>query len=352
MTDEIPPTTDGAQHAGTPAETAPDAAGRSADAVRPGDAPGEAAPAGDAPAGAVAPPGDTPSNEPSAPEEAAPPGRPSRRPAVLMLILLLGLAAASLLPSSGLVTLGEPAHGAGDAFHAAIEALPDRPLVLVDMDADLGTYPEIRYATRAALADLMARGARLAFVSLSPEGRAIALAEQDRLRQLGATPDRILDLGFRSGAEAGLVQLAGNGIGDANGPVADALRARAHGIGAFDLALIVGGGEIGPRSWIEQVAPRVPGLRLAAITPTFLLPEVQPYRDAGQLVALLGTVPDDTAYGDLVAANGGGGAAAFAERAPNGNAILVGMLVAIAVLALSSVGGVAAWLRGGGRGTP
>jgi hypothetical protein len=273
-----------------------------------------------------------------------------RRAAVPMLALLLGLAAAWLLPATDLIAFGEPAHEAGDELHAVIAGLPEGSLVLVDLDADLGTYPEIRYATRAALADLSAVGARLAFISFSPEGRAIAIAELARLRGLGMTSDRLLDLGFRSGAEAGLVQLAGNGIGDASGPVADALRAKGRGLAGFDLALVVGGGEIGPRSWVEQVEPRVPSLKAAAITPTFLLPEVQPYRDAGQLVALLGTLPDDTAYGALVAAGGTGGAATFTERALSGNAILLGMLVAICVLLASSAGSLAARIRGGRQG--
>lgn len=347
MTDAVPPMHGDPQAAGSsPQDTARHDAARQATAALPNDM---ATPSAGLPPNDASESAGTPPTDPAPPAGAAPPSRPSRGPALPLLVLLLGLAAASLLPATGLVALGEPTHGAADTLHATIEALPDPPLVLVDMDADLGTYAEIRYATRAALADLLAKGARLAFVSFSPEGRAIAVAEQDRLEGLGATPDRILDLGFRAGAEAGLVQLAGNGIGDVAGPVADSLRSRAHGLDAFDLALVVGGGEIGPRSWIEQVAPRVPGLKVAAITPTFLLPEVQPYRDAGQLVALLGTVPDDTAYGELVARLGSGGTAAFAERPPNGNATLVGMLVAIGVLALSSAGSFTAGLRRGGR---
>lgn len=346
MTDAVPPRPAGVQAASVPpSDSAPQAA-----AAPPSDS-GPQATSGP-PTGAAAADAGVPPNDAAPPPGGAEPARTSRGPALPLLILLLGLAAASLLPATGFVALGEPSHAAGDTLHATIEALPAHALVLVDMDADLGTYPEIRYATRAALADLLARGARLAFVSFSPEGRAIAVAEQDRLTRLGATPDRILDLGFRSGAEAGLVQLAGSGIGDVGGPVADAVRSRAHGLDAFDLALVVGGGELGPRSWVEQVGPRVPGLKVAAITPTFLLPEVQPYRDAGQLVALLGTVPDDTAYGELVAGIGTGGAAAFAERPPNGNAILVGMLVALGVLALSSARSVTVGLLRGGRAAP
>ena len=274
-------------------------------------------------------------------------GRPGA--ALLLVALPLALGAAWLLPTPGLIALGERGTPASDAFRATVAQLHEPPLVLVDLDADLGTYPEIRYATRAALADLLAVRASLAFVSFSPDGRAIALAELDRLRGLGADPARLLDLGFRSGAEAGLVQLAGSGIGDASGPIADEIRRRGHGLAGFDLVLVVGGAEIGPRSWIEQVAPRIPQLRVAAITPTFLLPEVKPYRDTRQLAALLGTLPDDIAYGRAVAAEDTGGAAAFTERPPSENAIGLGLLVALAVLAVSGAGSLAAWVRGPGR---
>jgi hypothetical protein len=271
--------------------------------------------------------------------------------------LVAGLAVAWLLPTMPFLALGGGTNTtAGSDLHVAIGALPDQPLVVVDMDPDLGTYPEIRFATRAALADLFAVGARVAMVSFSPEGRAIAIAEIARLRDDGAGPDRLVDLGFRSGGEAALVQLAGDRIesdvAGSSGPVLDALRARGGGLAGFDLALVVGGGEMSPRSWIEQVEPRVPGLAVAAVTPTFLLPEMQPYRDAGQLVALAGTLPQGVAYGAAVAAGGtASGPGRVPEPAPRDAAILLGMLIAIGVLlesAASSLFG-----RGGpaGRGS-
>jgi hypothetical protein len=260
--------------------------------------------------------------------------------------LLVFLGVAFFLPSIELAPANGPAGNAGAELQAAIAAVPQGAAVLVDLDADLGTYPEIRYAARAALAELLRRNLPIAVVSFSPEGRAIAVAEVERLRALGAGPDRLIDLGFRSGGEPALVQLAGNGIGpDVSGPLADTIRGRG-GLAAFGLAVVIGGGEIGPRGWVEQVQPRLPKLPIAAITPTFLLPEVQPYRGSGQLVALVGTLPGGIAYGDQVAAEGlGSGPGAFTERVPNGAAIVFGMLVAIGMLLASSAGTVVA----GGR---
>jgi hypothetical protein len=274
---------------------------------------------------------------------------PGVRVGIPALALVVLLAIASFIPGIDLTANASDAAAVRD-LEAVVTGLPSGAPVLVDIDGDLGTYPEIRYATRAALADLMRQGANLAIVSFSPEGRAIAVAEVARLRGLGAGPDRLLDLGFRSGGEAALVQLAGSGIGpNPTGPLADALRT--NGVGSFRLALVIGGADIGPRSWVEQVQPRVPDLPIAAITPSFLLPEVLPYRGSGQLTALVGTLPADLAYGKQVAVKGAAfGPGTFTDRSPNSGAIVFGMLVAIAVLLASSGGSLAGWARAAWRG--
>ena len=78
-----------------------------------------------------------------------------------------------------------------------------------------------------------------------------------RLQDGGVESSRLLDLGFRAGAEAGLIAAARSAIpASARGALADGLRSDGGGLAAFDLALVVGGTDIGPRSWVEQVAPR------------------------------------------------------------------------------------------------
>jgi hypothetical protein len=208
---------------------------------------------------------------------------------------------------------------------AALDALPDAALVLVAMDPDLGTYPEIRGTVRALLGDLLGRGARLAMVSFTPEGRAVAAAELERLTEAGADPERLLDLGFVAGAEAGLV-LSVTNLRPAADTTPAAFAGVTGGIAAFDMALVVGGADIGPRSWVEQVEPRVPELPIVAVVPTFLHPEVAPYLRTGQLAALLGTLRDDAAYLRAVAAPAG---VRDATSAPGSFPMLVGLLVAL-----------------------
>lgn len=232
-------------------------------------------------------------------------------PAALLLVLAL-----ALVPTTDLLRLaGSPA--AVDAMTEALDDLPPDALVLVGFDPDLGTYAEIRPTVRVLLDDLLERDARLAFVSLTPEGRALAIAERARLMAGGVTEERLPDIGFVPGAEAALVGLAGAiGIGGGGLPSEP-----------VDLGLVVGGNDIGPRSWVEQLAPRVDGLAFVAVAPSVLLPELRPYLESGQLRALLATPREGAAYRDSA-----GSAAPGAGDGPGPLPVFAGMLVAIVVL--------------------
>jgi hypothetical protein len=268
------------------------------------------------------------------------PSRPRRSPAGLAAIALLAaLGGAVLIGSPGGLQLANPNRTAASQLRSVLAAIPADGTVLVAFDPDIGTYPEIRFAVRSMLDDLLARGDGLAIVSYTPEGRALALAELERLLGQGAPSSRLLDLGFRTGGEAALVTSVASVVpGSASGPMADALRARGGGLGAFDLALIIAGVDVGPRAWVEQVGTRVPGLPLAALSPTSLRPELEPYLATGQLAALLGTLRDDAAYASSLESPG-------AHRPPSSLAILVGMLAALAVLLQAGSRGIAARVR-------
>jgi hypothetical protein len=251
------------------------------------------------------------------------------RRAAPALILLLLLVVASLLSNGiGWLRLASPDRSRVDQLRRAIGDLPNDALVLIAFDADLGTYPEIRAATRVAIDDLMAHDARPAIVSFTPEGRAIAAAERDRIARGGVQPPA--DLGFVAGAEAGLVRSVASVVpASAQGQTADAIRDAGGGIGAFAMVLVISGSDLSARSWVEQVGSRLPELPLVAIAPTFLDPELEPYLRSGQLTALLATLRDGVAYVDAVA----GSAGSSPGPTPGPLPMLVGMLAAIAVLA-------------------
>ena len=247
----------------------------------------------------------------------------------LALLVVLAVAGAITL-DVGELRLDDPDAAPSDALRTALDALPDDSLVLVGFDPDVGTYAEVRATVRTLLADLVARDARLAFVSLTPEGRALALAEMARMARAGA-PDA-LDVGFIPGAEAALVQLANamDGARPLAGPSGDVE------LEAVALAVVVGGNDMGPRSWVEQVGPRT-DVPMVAVTPSVLLPEVEPYRASGQLAALIATPRQGVTYRASI--DLGATAALGDATGPSPLATLVGLVAAIGYLGV----------RGGGR---
>jgi hypothetical protein len=235
------------------------------------------------------------------------------------------------------------------ALHAALAEI-GRGRVLVAFDADIGTYAEIRPAVRAALAQLVRGGATLSMVSYTPEGRGLALGELDRLRRGGVEEGRLLDLGFHAGAEAGLVAGVTSIVPeDASGALAAALREAGPGIGAFDAVLVVGGTELGPRSWVEQVATRLPELAMFGIAPTSLLPQTVPYRASGQLAGLVAGAREVAAYVAVVRDDPSTGtvqgAAQITDEPPSSLPVLIGLLLTLVLLADA----VASRWRGAGR---
>lgn len=254
---------------------------------------------------------------------------PGLWPFLLLALLAVGTVLDGVVAGDQL-QLANPDGSRANEVRATLDSLPQGPLVLVAMDPDLGTYPEIRGTVRALLSDLAGRAARLALISYTLEGRAIAAAELQRMVEGGADPGLLLDLGFVAGAEAGLV-LSVTDLRPAAGTTAPAVfAATASGIAAFDLVIVVGGADIGPRTWAEQVAPRVPELPIVAVVPTFLHPEVAPYLRTGQLAALLGTLRDDAAY---LRAVGAPDDVRDPTSAPGALPMLLGLMVALAFLA-------------------
>jgi hypothetical protein len=249
-------------------------------------------------------------------------------PALLLVVLALGL-----LPTSGPVRLAGP-EGAAGAITAVLDEVPPGSNVLVGFDADLGTYAEIRPTVRALIDDLLERDANLVVVSLTPEGRALAVAERSRLLADGTAAEQILDGGFVPGGEAALVRVSAAIGGDRGGIVQGLPR------DPIAMGLVVGGNDIGPRSWVEQVAPRVDALPLVAVAPSALLPELQPYLDSGQLRALLATPRDGAAYREAAGSAG--------EDGPGPVAVLVGVLVAIGAIGIGVVSRLGEALRAAG----
>lgn len=261
--------------------------------------------------------------------------------------LVLALAVAWLLPEpSGLSP--EPGNGgAAGRVAATLDALDESPVVVVGFDPDVGTYPEIRPAVRTLLTELVERDARIVIVSLTPEGRALLLAELGRLEAAAAPGDAtIVDLGFVPGVEAALVSLS-RSVSAPGAPAELAAPLAASGLEVADLIVVVGGNDVGPRTWVEQALPRVGSPPTIAVAPTTLLPELLPYVESGQLDALIGTPIDGAAYR---AGSSPDPAGVADDRPVDRLALLVGVVIAIGVLGQAFAARVVPALRVSRRG--
>jgi hypothetical protein len=213
------------------------------------------------------------------------------------------LSASMFVPDLGWLQWPSADAAPAERMAATLDQLPDRPIVLVGFDPDLGTYAEVRPTVRALIADLLQREASLAFVSLSPEGRAILISELDRL------------------ARGSIASTAESAV---------ARRLEADGAAAIDATVVIGGNDLGPRSWVEQFMPRVEDMPLVAIAPSVLLPELQPYLAGGQIDGLLATPRDGAAYRASLELENLGRLAD--EAGPPPLAMLIGLLAALGVL--------------------
>ncbi len=251
-------------------------------------------------------------------------------PARLAPIALIVVIAAAIVVDRDGDGIALPDSPAADRLATVLGGLSADGPVLVGFDPDVGTYAEIRPTVRAALDEIASAGTPLAFVSLTPEGRALGLAEMGRLAAADPATE-IVDLGFVPGAEAGLVSLARGENASSSGLISDATTAIA--LDEVALAIVIGGNDLGPRAWVEQLTPRVDGLEVAAIAPSVLLPELQPYVESGQLVALVATPRDGASLRARLA-----GAEHSDDPGPTRLPLLIGLAIAIVVLGGSLIG--------------
>ena len=212
-----------------------------------------------------------------------------RAPWLWRALLLLALALA-LLPTTDLLRLAGSLDAA-DGMVEIVDELPPESLVLVGFDPDLGTYAEIRPTVRTLLADLLEHDARLVFVSLTPEGRALAIAERARLLASDVAPERLLDIGFIPGAEAAIVSLA-RAIGRQRRRIGGRAAGSSRSRSGWSSAATIWDREAGSSSSNRASL----GWSSSPIAPTVLLPELTPYLESGQLRALLATPRDGAAY--------------------------------------------------------
>ncbi len=181
-------------------------------------------------------------------------------------------------------------------FYDVVQALPAESIVLVAFDYDASMTGEMDVQANAVLGDLVRRRAKIVAVSTLDTGPQVAQ------RVLSATAAAsgyrygadYLNLGYLPGHEAGLASLAATGLPwtqkdyiQNQNLAAYPLAANIKGLSDIQLIVEFSGSEDALKMWMEQVQPRA-DVPIAAGVSAAVEPRARAYRNARQLVALLG----------------------------------------------------------------
>ncbi len=246
---------------------------------------------------------------------AAPPAVPAVRPArraaaagvwperivyLILLVAVIGMWAFTPLPPET-TTVAPTAEGT--AFYQTLQGLPAGAPVLLAYDWDAGRYGEMHPLSLAVTRALVAGGHPLVTMSTVPEGAGFALqvtaeavptmtsavdcgAVRNSFPQPWPGPygTQYLHLGYVPGNEAGLARLAGGSFADleaydlvcSNALNRAPIIAAAPTLQQFGAVVVLAGGELSLRLWVEQVARQV-AIPVLVAAPQSLRPLAQPY---------------------------------------------------------------------------
>lgn len=244
-----------------------------------------------------------------------------------------------LLPLGLPVTASPPVK----AIYYAIDDLAEGDIVMMSVDLDPASTPELEPFFRAAVLQLKRKGVKIVF--LTTWYAAPPLVERwlkDAVeRSVAGEPayQRNVDyvwLGFREGKEAVIANL-GQSIWrtfadrDATAtPLADIpMMAGVKRLADFSLIVLVSAGFPGAKEYVQQVQSRYQ-LRMVAACTAVSTTDLSPYYAAGQLVGLAGGMSAAAEYEQLVGVPNGLGAKGL-------DVLNVGHLVVIAAIIFGNI---------------
>jgi hypothetical protein len=228
--------------------------------------------------------------------------------------IFLAMGLAIVLPL--LFPLGLPASPSAPvkANFYAIEELPEGSTVLMSVDLDPASTPELEPYLRATVKHLKKRHCKLVFMSLWYSAPPLVerwireLVEQpafdgDRAYQKGID---YAWLGFREGKQLVMANLGQDMWATYAGHAADGtafedlpILAGFHRLSDFPLIVLVSAGSPGSKEWVQQVQSRY-NLRMVTATTAVSLTDLTPYYQAGQLLGLCGGMADTAMYEIMV----------------------------------------------------
>ncbi|UCG29894.1 MAG: hypothetical protein JSV53_10400 [candidate division WOR-3 bacterium] len=226
-----------------------------------------------------------------------------------IIFLLVGLAV--IIPL--IVPLGLPvdvSKPVQDVYNA-VDALPERAIVVISCDYDPGSEAELTPATVAILEHCFRKNLRVYMMGLWPPGPELGNLA---LETVAPRYERVygvdyINVGYRPGGPVMLVSLGRD--------VADLVRADHAGIPIdsfplgravksardIDLVVTLSAGDPGVLHWIIYFSARY-GTQIATATTAIMAPQQYPYLSSGQLVGLLGGLKGAAEYETLVELTG------------------------------------------------
>ena len=221
--------------------------------------------------------------------------------AILVIVAFL-----AVLANTRIIAMPSPVPPSVMQTSRMINALNANETVLLAFDYEPGFAGEMEAVTAAVVDHIMLQGAKLAVVSTSPTGP--ALAERFIHTVQGehnyVSGSQYVNLGYIPGGVPGLAAFARqpqwvtpntiDGIPAwGTGPIQNVSR-----ISDFALIVIVSDTPETVQAWIEQVQPQSDGTPMIAVVSAQVAPMIRPYYEAetGQLSGLISGLPDAASY--------------------------------------------------------
>jgi hypothetical protein len=191
-----------------------------------------------------------------------------------------------------------------------INALPAGAPVLVAVDYQPALAGEMQASSTAVLESLMERGARLAFISTTPNGPALAqslldgvLARNSALQSLyGLGSQNVVNMGYLAGGAAGLADFAVRPQ-ETQVYALDMSMAWDHpalkgvtSLAGFAQVLVITDSADNGRAWVEQVQPVLGSTPMTMVISAQSAPLMLPYYESGQVKGMVSGMAGGAAF--------------------------------------------------------
>jgi hypothetical protein len=220
----------------------------------------------------------------------------------IFIFVALGVIIPLVLPLGLAVTTSPPVEN----VYNAVEELPPGTPVLVSVDYDPSTQPELSPMTVAVLRHCFSRGLPVIITVLHPGGPGLALEISDRVsKEMGAKyGEDYVFLGYKVGSSAVILSMGQNfhvsfPADYFNTPIDEIpLMKRVNNYNDIGLVVTMSGSTF-PDAWVAYAHERY-GQKLAAGVTAVMAADYYPYLQTGQLVGLIGGLKGAAEYEKLI----------------------------------------------------